>query len=159
MSGAASKAAGRAFAELDWDRDGDVDLVLINANSPRVQLFENQLESNLSGASLWVDLRGAAKTDGPDEVSNRDAVGARVELRRKSGLQVAEKRAGEGFAAQNTAWLHFGLGADSSIDGLTVFWPSGRKSEIDGPLQAGQRIRIYEDPSDSPTLSSLVPIP
>ena len=159
VSGADSRADGRAFAELDWDWDGDVDLVLINANAPRVQLFENQLKTDMSGASLWVDLQGASKTDSASAASNRDAVGARVVLRNKSGLQVAEKRAGEGFAAQNTAWLHFGLGVDSHVEGLTVYWPSGRKTEIDGPLQAGHRIRIYEDSSDSPTLSSLERIP
>lgn len=157
VSGADAVGDGRAFAKLDWDKDGDIDMVLTNANAPRVQLFENQVGSG-DGGALWVDLHGSAK-QGALRGSNRDAIGARVVVRTQSGDRHAEKRAGEGFAAQNSGWLHFGLGALDSAEGLSVYWPSGKQSDVEGPLQAGSRIRIYEDSSDSPTRSSLELIP
>jgi hypothetical protein len=158
VSGADALGDGRAFAKLDWDQDGDVDMVLTNANAPRVQLFENQVGASLGGA-LWVDLRGSAKAGVESGKTNRDGVGARIVVHTQDGSQHAEKRAGEGFAAQNTGWLHFGLGALDSAHGLSVFWPSGRQTNVEGPLQAGSRIRIYEDLSDSPTRSNLERIP
>jgi hypothetical protein len=152
VSGADAVGDGRAFAQMDWDHDGDVDVVVVNANAPRVQLFENQVGA-ASGQALWLDLRGAAGA------SNRDGVGARVVLRTAEGPQSAEKRAGEGFASQNTGWLHFGLGGLPGGEGLTVYWPSGRESKVEEPLQAGARYRVYEDLSDSPTRSNLERIP
>jgi hypothetical protein len=158
LSGADTVGDGRGFAQLDWDQDGDVDFVVVNANAPKVQLFENQMGAS-QGEAVWIDLRGAAKATAQSGVSNRDGIGARVVLRTAVGSQSAEKRAGEGFAAQNTAWLHFGLGTLAGADGLTVFWPSGRETVVDGPLKGGERYRVYEDLSDSPTRSSLERIP
>lgn len=158
MSGADAVGDGRAFAKLDWDQDGDMDLVLVNANAPKVQLFENRVGAR-AGNAVWIDLRGAAKGAAQAGVSNRDGVGARVVLRTSAGEQSAEKRAGEGFASQNTGWLHFGLGPLAKADGLTVFWPSGRKTLVAEPLRGGARYRIYEDLSDSPTRSNLERIP
>jgi enediyne biosynthesis protein E4 len=149
---------GRAFAQMDWDHDGDMDLVVVNANAPRVQLFENQVGA-ASGQALWLDLRGSGDEKAGSDASNRDGIGARVVLRTANGPQSAEKRAGEGFASQNTGWLHFGLGSLPAGDGLMVYWPSGRESKVDEPLQAGARYRIYEDLSDSPTRSNLERVP
>jgi hypothetical protein len=158
LSGADVSGDGRVFAKLDMDWDGDVDLVLSNANAPRVQLFENQ-HNPAAGGAIWVDLRGGARTDAASGASNRDGVGARVVLQTDDGPRSAEKRAGEGFAAQNTSWLHFGLGQAASANGLTVYWPSGKQTVVEGPLEVGVRIRIYEDSSDSPTRSSLERVP
>ena len=152
ISGADSVEDGRAFGLLDADRDGDVDLFLVNANAPRVQLYENQLSSDSN--AVWIDLVGGAASAGSQSLSNRDAIGARAVVSVNGRFLHREKRAGEGFASQNTGWLHFGLGDVESIDGLVVYWPSGRTTEIKSPIRSGQRIRIYESLSDSPTRSS-----
>ena len=153
VSGADAKADGRAFGHLDVDRDGDLDLFLVNANAPRVQFFENQLSTETH--SLWVDLVGGAEEASPqNNHSNRDAVGARAVATLKGRVLHREKRAGEGFASQNTGWLHFGVGDQESIESVVVNWPSGQITEIPGPIGSGQRIRIYESSSDAPTRSN-----
>lgn len=156
MSGVDSAADGRAFAEMDFDWDGDVDMVVVNANAPLLQLFENLSGSN-EGNALWIDVQGAASTKAGSNTpsSNRDGVGARVVVQYGGVSLSAEKRAGEGFAAQNTGWLHFGLGSQTEVDQVTVYWPSGQKTQIQGPIELGQRLRVYESSEDSPTDSNL----
>ena len=83
---------------------------------------------------IWSGVQSGATAQ--EVRSNRDAVGARVVASFNGRSLHREKRAGEGFASQNTGWLHFGLGESESIDALVVHWPSGQTTEIKGPIQS-----------------------
>jgi len=50
-------------------------------------------------------------------------------------------RAGEGFQAQNSKWLHFGLGSADQISRVTVAWPGG-ETESFSDLQVDHRYRL-----------------
>ena len=107
---------GRALAVTDWDGDGRLDLWMSCRTSPRLRLLRN----NVPGPSnyLAVKLRGVR--------SNRDAIGARLELYygRAGGSKIVRAlRAGEGFLAQSSQWIHFGLGSETDIDRLVIRWP------------------------------------
>ena len=156
LSGADSIQDGRAFAKLDLDWDGAVDLILANSNSPRTELFRNQHRRE-NGGALWIDLVGSALPVPQDPPrSNRDAVGARVVVQLESGPALQrERRAGEGFASQNTRWIHVGLGSSKAVESIEVRWPSGKTTRLEQSIEANQRIRIYESSSDSPTRSNL----
>ena len=72
------------------------------------------------------------KLVGNGQTTNRDAVGARVEVVVKNSPYplVRSVRAGEGFLSQSTKWLHFGLGPhDIEIDKVIVHWPTGGSVE------------------------------
>jgi len=58
-------------------------------------------------------------------VSNANAIGAKIKAYGPWGVQVREVRAGEGYGTQNSFAQHFGLGAETSIDSMIVYWPSG----------------------------------
>lgn len=104
----------RAAARVDWDLDGRGDLVVSGRNSPRVRLFLNRAEG--AGQSVELLLRGAD--------CNRDAIGARVELALDDGRRLVQTlRAGEGYLAQSSKWLHFGHGM-SKVVGVRVRWPA-----------------------------------
>ena len=95
---------GRALAVCDWDQDGDLDLWISNRNAPRLRLLLN--EGNRNNHFLSLRLRGNGTS------VNRDAIGARVELIPKAKgphRLVRSLRGGEGFLAQSSKWLHFGL--------------------------------------------------
>jgi len=148
VSGLDHPADGRAFAWLDFDRDGWLDVAAVNANGPLLQLFRNELgerPSTRDHGALVVTLRGGARAH-PDErgFSNRDGIGARVRVEHADGrVQVRELRGGEGLAAQNAGRLHFGLGSDARVPRVEIDWPSGRRS-VATDVEAGALLVVDE---------------
>lgn len=57
--------------------------------------------------------------------SNKNGIGARIEVYGSWGKQIREVRSGEGFALMSSLNVHFGLGTASTIDQVVVRWPSG----------------------------------
>ena len=105
---------GRALLAGDLDNDGDIDFVVTN-NGQGVDLLWN--DGGNAGEAVIVDLVGKA--------SNRDGIGARIELTVGKTRQVREVRAGSGYLGQNDRRAHFGVGDAATVDRLVVSWPSG----------------------------------
>ena len=107
---------GRSFAVLDFDGDGDPDVVLMSPrSSPQLRLFRNDFASG--NGALAVRLTGTK--------SNRDAIGARVTVETDRGRVTRTVTAGSGFISQHSKELLFGLGKSARIGKITVLWPSG----------------------------------
>lgn len=66
-------------------------------------------------------------------VSNRNGIGARVELYTAMGTQIRDVRSGEGFSQMGTLNTHFGIGTDTEIEKIIVKWPSGIVDTILAP--------------------------
>ncbi len=66
-------------------------------------------------------------------VSNRNAVGARVEIYGPFGMQIREVRAGESYGISTSFITHFGIGQNTSIETVVVKWPSGLTTVIENP--------------------------
>jgi tetratricopeptide (TPR) repeat protein len=116
---------GRALALVDWDHDGDLDLWTSNRNAPRLRLMRNDLPSE--DRFLGLRLQGNGAT------TNRDAIGARVEVLANDadGRKLLKTlRAGEGFLSQSSKWMHFGLGEATQIERVTVLWPGGEAEDF-----------------------------
>jgi thiol-disulfide isomerase/thioredoxin len=150
LSGIDHPADGRSMGLLDYDRDGWVDLAIVNANSPLLQLYRNGIEKLVGERSvLAVRLVGGNRSASPtDRFSPRDGYGAVVYVEFDGIRLMREHRAGEGFAAQNSATQLIGLGKDVSGGDVQVHWPSGRVQEI-GFIAAGSLVTVYEDASQS----------
>ena len=120
----------RAIALLDWDQDGDLDVWASNRNAPRLRLLRNEIPN--SGHFLSLQLVGNGST------TNRDAIGARVEVVLNSSdienlpHSISTLRAGEGFLSQSSKWVHFGLGDNKQIDRVVVSWPGGEREIFSG---------------------------
>ncbi len=123
----------RAFAITDLDGDGNLDILLKSRLAPQVRAFRN----NATGGrrSIAFDLRGAR--------SNRDAIGARVEVECAGARTVKFLQAGSGFLSQHTKRMHFGLGEAKAADKVVIRWPSGLVQRFEG-LAAGYRYQIEE---------------
>jgi Flp pilus assembly protein TadD len=122
VSGIDKAEDSRAFAITDIDGDGNLDLVLKSRMAPQVRVFQNTCGA--SRKALVLSLRGTK--------SNRDAIGARVEV----DGQVKWVVAGSAYLSQHTKRLHFGLGDRESAAKVRIQWPSGDVQEF-GPLRAG----------------------
>lgn len=125
---------GRAVAVADWDNDGDLDLWMSNRNAPRLRFLRNEY----AGPAKYVQigLRGGQGV-------NRDAIGARVEVRLSDGtLLIKTLRAGESFLSQSSKWIHFGLGgAEDKTVNVAVRWPDGERRDV-GALEPNARYLI-----------------
>jgi len=140
-SGFDSSDDSRAVAVTDWDQDGDLDLWISNRTGPRIRLLQNRLadESHYLAVRLTGDV--AAGT-------NRDAIGARVELHfdadaNSPPLLAQTLYAGSGLLSQSSKWLHFGLGSRVAIARLVVRWPGGVTEQFDAP-EVDRRYHIVE---------------
>lgn len=65
--------------------------------------------------------------------SNINGIGARVEVETDSYTQIRDVRAGESFSPMSSINAHFGLGTDSQINRITVYWPSGIVDTLTNP--------------------------
>jgi len=151
VSGLDDPADGRVFALLDFDRDGFLDVALANASRPLFELYRSELRDGASGGN-FVALRFVGANHGAqpaERASNRDGIGARVELDVGPRRLVREQRAGDGFATQNSATLQIGIGGARQVDRLRVVWPSGRVQVLEG-VDAGQLLTLYENAGHSP---------
>ncbi|MEM7475213.1 MAG: CRTAC1 family protein [Planctomycetota bacterium] len=123
-SGLAVQESSRAAGFADFDRDGDQDIVVLNANQ-RPSLLRNDLH-DAAGSWLRVRLCG---TD-----SNRDGAGAMVEVRSLSAeqatlqKQLAAIHLGRGYQSHYGSKVHFGLTALTKSVEVRIMWPSGKKS-------------------------------
>ncbi len=106
----------RAFAVTDLDGDGNLDLLLKSRLGPQIRVLRNHC--GLARRALVIHLHGVQ--------SNRDAIGARVEVDGK----VRFVQAGSGYLSQHTKLLHFGLGEAAGAALIKVWWPSGLHQEF-----------------------------
>ncbi len=124
---------GRAFALVDLDGDGRLEVLVKNRSSPQLRVFHNQLM--LAGGSVSISLRGTK--------CNRDAISAVVELKTAAGVQRQVVAAGSGFLSQHSKVLSFGLGENPGPVSATVHWPGGVAQKFDD-LPAGHLVSIRE---------------
>jgi tetratricopeptide (TPR) repeat protein len=125
----------RAFAFVDLDDDGCVDLLLKCRLGPQLRVFQNRVGQE--------QRRIAFQLEGVK--SNRDAIGARVEVNGR----VRWLNAGSGYLSQHSKTVFIGLGNDERIERASILWPSGLRQPLEG-LQMDSLYRVRE--GDSPVL-------
>ncbi len=95
-------------------------MVVANNNGPARLLM-----NNLGGAAHWLGLRLLTGKPG------RDALGARVEVRRPGARSLWRRARADGsYASANDPRVLVGLGGSANVSGVVVHWPSGRSEEF-----------------------------
>jgi hypothetical protein len=131
-AGVAGTGQGRGVACGDFDRDGDVDVLVTNADSGP-QLLENT--SRTSNTSLSLRLRSAS--------ANTRAIGARVRVSTGKLTQLREIRCGNNYLSQDPYAVHIGLGRAEQADQVEVEWPSGERVLL-RDVPAGSQLELRE---------------
>lgn len=142
--------SGRGGVAADFDNDGDIDVYIAHNNDL------GQYLANESPKKHWLGIKLIGK------LSNREALGARVQLVTTQGTQAKTLVSGEGFLSDSDKRLVFGLGDEAKIDHLKINWPSG-KQQIISSISADQYWLIEEgsnevkalhaEPAELPSLS------
>lgn len=109
---------GRGLAYADFDRDGDLDILLTTNNGPAVLFRNDQLAGN---HSIRFELQGTQ--------SNRDAIGASVQIFAGELHQLRMLRGGSSYLSQSELPLTFGLAKRDKVDRVVIHWPSARSEE------------------------------
>jgi hypothetical protein len=123
---------GRGLAYGDFDRDGDLDLLITTNNGP-AYLYRNDVAAG--NKSVRVRLVGTK--------SNRDAIGAMVKIFHGSSMQSRLVKGGSSYLSQSELPLTFGIGKRDKMDRVVVYWPSGRTEEFKN-LSAGRSYECVE---------------
>jgi tetratricopeptide (TPR) repeat protein len=104
----------RGLAIGDLDRDGRLDVIAVDQNAPLVYLH------NLTrSVGHWISFR----LEGTK--SNRDGVGAVVEIVAAGRSQVRQRFGGGSYQSASDGNIHFGIGPSQRLEQVVVRWPSG----------------------------------
>ncbi len=133
----------RGVAIADLDRDGRLDLVIGNNNAaPAIYM------NRFTRTGNWVEFKLVGTS------SNRDAIGARVQVHLAGRTLTRQVEAGSGYASAAMLPVHVGLGNATSIEAVTIHWPSGFVQRIEGDqVSLNRRIRIEEKMSKIATVT------
>lgn len=126
---------GRVMAAFDFDRDGDVD-VLVNHLDKPLALLRSETETE----GHWVQFELVGVT------SERDGIGARVVVRTTGGDQTQWVTAGDGYFSSDEAVLDFGLGRSDEIESVQIHWPSGELQSFKSPKVDKRYLVVEGDP-------------
>ncbi|MCH8805187.1 MAG: CRTAC1 family protein [Planctomycetes bacterium] len=121
---------GRGLALGDIDRDGDLDLLVTNANGT-VELFRNDVPK----AGHWLMVRAVVPR------LRRDAIGATLTLRAGDRQLYREVKHTYSYLSNSDAAVHFGIGAAAKVDEIRVRWPDGSRESF-GPFDVDRYIEI-----------------
>ncbi len=120
----------------DYDRDGDLDLLIVNIGED-IRLYRN--ESSPDGHFLAIKLQGT--------VSNRDGIGSLIVVATPDGQrQYYETRSGSSLGGGDESGAYFGLGESTTADTVEVRWPSGEVTTL-ADVAADQFLTITESES------------
>jgi hypothetical protein len=108
---------GRGAAFADYDKDGDVDVFIVNHDARGILLNNAGHPTN---RWLEVSLKGTE--------SNRQGIGARLRVVARGQVFLKEVGAQPSYLSQNSMIAHFGLGDASKVDTVEVRWPRGQVS-------------------------------
>ena len=132
----------RGAAVADFDRDGNLDIMVHNAHwtldSTNVAYYHNTTSSN----NNWI----AFKLEGTQ--SNRDAFGSHVRVVVNGISTLAEVDGGSSHISQNSSIVHFGLGQETLVDSVICRFPSGIERILTLPA-IGQVHDVLEDVTTS----------
>lgn len=125
---------GAAYA--DFDRDGDLDLVVCNLDEV-AYVYRNRQREKHPDSSNYLDVRLSASGQ------NKNGIGSMVTLRYGGKVQSKLKSLVHGFQSSMDESLHFGLGRVPMVDTVEVQWPDGHTSLLTN-VRADQTLEVTD---------------
>ena len=123
---------GRGLAVGDFDNDGRVDVLVVDAEGTPLLLHNESVP-----VGHWLSLKLVGTR------SNRDGIGASVTVVAGGLTQTRTCHTDGSFLSASDVRVHVGLGQATSVPTLTVSWPSGQR-DVFHHVQADQSLRLVE---------------
>jgi hypothetical protein len=130
---------GRGLAFSDFDRDGDLDILMTTNNGPAFLFRNDHLAGNRAIRFRLVGTK-----------SNRDAIGATVRIHHGGSSQSRMVKSGSSYLSQSELPVTFGLGNRDRVDRVVIQWPSGRTEEYKN-LASGKTYECVEGKGITPS--------
>ena len=127
-----TKVRARGSAVADYDNDGHMDII-VTTMGDRPFLLRNRDRSG--NHWLTLDLQGTK--------SNRDGFGAKVKVTANGKTWFQEARCASGFLMQSDRRLHFGLGTATTLERVSIIWPSKQLQELTN-VKVDQILKVRE---------------
>jgi uncharacterized membrane protein YraQ (UPF0718 family) len=140
-AGLVSSFPAGAYVYVDFDDDGDLDIVTVNFDDP---VWVHRNESADHGAIVFElsDGRG-----------NPFGIGSRITIHYGPGEarhQIREIKAGGGYISSEEPRAHFGLAEHPGATRVEVRWSTGETTALSGDFRAGFRYRIRREAAAQP---------
>jgi len=146
-SGLVHEAKGRGMVNLDYDNDGDQDVIIFANNEP-MNLYKSLLMENEADDRNWIRI--FLDTSGSDDLAP-NGWHAKVALTATIGgetkTQYRDQAPGDNFLSNSEYSVHFGLGDATTIDSITVMWPNGEETSL-GDVAINQTLTISSAEED-----------
>ena len=129
---------GRGMAYSDFDKDGDLDFVMVNLNEfgATTKFYVNDSNNDNNYIQFVVSSVN----------NNKNAFGTKIWVHGGGRTFLQENNGGAGsFCSQHSTVMHFGLGEDiASIDSIIVQWPNGEFDKF-GSFEINKRYKINDE--------------
>lgn len=116
-------AEGRGMSNLDYDNDGDQDVMIFTRDAPMLLLRNDLSGPNTAWLRVFLDTT-ASPLDAPN------GIGAMVYVTVGTETQVRTIDAGDNYLSKSELSAHFGVGNATQIDELRVDWTSGATTTL-----------------------------
>ncbi|PTX60548.1 putative secreted protein (Por secretion system target) [Kordia periserrulae] len=166
-------------ATYDFDNDGNLDIasngsILFGNGDMTFTVYDNVIAGNngsfgdmnndgfidaISGTTLYTNNTNSnnwVKITTTGVASNINGIGARIEVHTAAGTQIRDVRSGEGFRFMSTLNAHFGIGTETTINNIVIYWPSGTIDNLVNPainthhiITEGQTLSIEDETLES----------
>lgn len=128
-----AKMVARGAAYGDYDKDGDLDILIAENHGP-ARLFRNDRQN----ANHWLSVRLEGVT------CNRNGIGAAVRLTSAGGTQSQTVHSGSSYCSASDLALTFGLGGDDMATKIEIDWPGGKTQTLTD-VAANQQLTLRQE--------------